>query len=556
MSQFRHAAISQFADQQVRYAPRDRRLQQLDRAEKLLAEIDLERKYPYQYVCFRITEYRPDIYPDLVLDGKDLHHDLSQFIDVVSTSVPLPWEEAGENVLSVEDVSKLYRVSTKTVHRWRDRGLVARRFLHEGRRRVGFLQSSVDRFVSTHGDEVERGGRFSLLSEPERQKILYRARRLARVDGATLAEISRRIARKLGRSQETVRYTIKNHDKDFPTEAIFSHVRAPLDDESRQLIYKAFRRDISIDALAEKYDRTRSTIYRIINEIRARRILDSSLEFMEHVSFAAPGIETEILGPEPITPANAPNPRPPAGLPQYLQSLYEVPLLTREQEQYLFRRMNFQLYRAKKLRESVDIQRAKSSVLDDIERFEEDAKQIKTRLVRANLRLVVSIAKRHVSNGGQLFELISDGNLSLMRAVEKFDYSRGFKFSTYASWAIMKNFARSIPQENSQRDRFVTGHDLAFETTPDDRSVEAECEHEHQQVQSAIGNILNRLEARERQVITERYGIDNQDGPLTLEQVGTRLGVTKERVRQIEARAIQKMRQFAAEANLELTLFG
>jgi RNA polymerase sigma factor (sigma-70 family) len=72
------------------------------------------------------------------------------------------------------------------------------------------------------------------------------------------------------------------------------------------------------------------------------------------------------------------------------------------------------------------------------------------------LRLVVSIAKRHVGPVENFFELVSDGNMSLIRAVEKFDYARGNKFSTYASWAIMKNFARTIPDEHRHRDRFRT----------------------------------------------------------------------------------------------------
>ena len=78
----------------------------------------------------------------------------------------------------------------------------------------------------------------------------------------------------------------------------------------------------------------------------------------------------------------------------------------------------------------------------------EEALAVKNQIIRANLRLVVSIAKKHVGRSDNFFELVSDGNMSLIRAVEKFDYARGNKFSTYASWAIMKNFIRSIPIEN------------------------------------------------------------------------------------------------------------
>src|SRR5947209_8585596 len=78
---FKNPALKQLTDQQVRFAPPARRLEQLARAEKLLAEIDLDRQYPYQFVCFRITEFRPDSYPDLLIDGRDLEHDLCQMIE-------------------------------------------------------------------------------------------------------------------------------------------------------------------------------------------------------------------------------------------------------------------------------------------------------------------------------------------------------------------------------------------------------------------------------------------------------------------------------------------
>src|SRR5262249_14679004 len=140
--------------------------------------------------------------------------------------------------------------------------------------------------------------------------------------------------------------------------------------------------------------------------------------------------------------------KPPAGLPPYLASLYgDAPLLSREQEAHLFRKMNYLKYRAAKLREALDPARARTADLDEYERLQGEALAVKNQIIRANLRLVVSIAKKRVGTTNNFFELVSDGNMSLIRAVEKFDFARGFKFSTYASWAIMKNFARSIPEE-------------------------------------------------------------------------------------------------------------
>src|SRR5581483_3907336 len=150
-------------------------------------------------------------------------------------------------------------------------------------------------------------------------------------------------------------------------------------------------------------------------------------------------------GPSSESPSSR---RAPEGLPPYLAGLYDDPLLTREQEAHLFRKMNYLKYRASKVREQIDPARARTADLDEVERLQEEALAVKNQIIRANLRLVVSIAKRHVGPSNNFFELVSDGNMSLIRAVEKFDFSRGNKFSTYASWAIMKNFARTIPEEN------------------------------------------------------------------------------------------------------------
>ena len=115
----------------------------------------------------------------------------------------------------------------------------------------------------------------------------------------------------------------------------------------------------------------------------------------------------------------------PKGLPPYLASLYEVPLLDREQEAHLFRKMNYLKYQANRLRDAIDPARARTADLDEIERLQEEALAVKNQIIRANLRLVVSIAKRHVGPSNNFFELVSDGNMCLIRAVEKFDYARG-----------------------------------------------------------------------------------------------------------------------------------
>src|SRR5262245_48539228 len=142
VSEFKHPALKQLTDQQVRFAPPPRRLEQLNRAERLLTEIDRAKQYPYQYICYRVTDFRPDSYPDLLIDGSDLVHDLCLLIDALARSTPaVPVEAVAEPVLTIEQMSERFNVSTKTISRWRERGLVGRRVVYNGRRQVGFVQS-------------------------------------------------------------------------------------------------------------------------------------------------------------------------------------------------------------------------------------------------------------------------------------------------------------------------------------------------------------------------------------------------------------------------------
>jgi RNA polymerase primary sigma factor/RNA polymerase sigma factor len=216
--------------------------------------------------------------------------------------------------------------------------------------------------------------------------------------------------------------------------------------------------------------------------------------------------------------------------------------------------MNYLKYKASQLREKLDPERPRERLMDRIERFYNESVAVKNQILRANLRLVVSIAKRHVGPTVGLFELVSDGNISLIRAVEKFDYTRGNKFSTYASWAIMKNFARSIPSELRHIDRFRTGQGDVFAGTEDLRGDQQEQEAAQAQRESQIERILQRLGKREQEVIVSRFGLNRGEEPRTLQQVGAQLGVTKERIRQLEARAIRKLRIAAEEENIAFSV--
>ena len=546
-------AIRRLRDQQVRYAPREKRVEQIEATERLIEGIVPERIYTYEYVCYRVTGYRPDEGAREKIAGVDLISDLRLLVEDLSDSIDLDVEAVGEQVLTVGQLARQFNVSTKTISRWRERGLVSRRFVFDGRKRVGFLRSSVDRFVKKNGKRVARGARFSQMSDEQRNDIIDRARHL--VSGGVLqSEISRRLADRSGRSVETIRSTIRQFDKEHPTLAIFPGTSAPLTEAQRQRLYRQHRRGMSIDKLTKQYGRTKTTIYRVVNEVRYTNILELPIEFMPNPRFSRRGADNACLGPMPLAEKATRRSKIPSGLPPYLAGLYEVPLLTREQEAHLFRKYNYLKFKASRLRDSLNPASPKSGVMDEIEQLYDQVVSCKNDLVRANLRLVVSIAKRHVSADQNFFELVSDGNMSLLRAIEKFDFARGNKFSTYSTWAIMKNFARTIPGEFKHRDRFRTSHDELFAATEEQRANPAIEESAQSNREQQIGRILRRLDEREQKIIIGRFGLDHRQEPQTLKEVGAELGVTKERIRQIEMRALTKLRQAAKEEKIALDL--
>ncbi|RFU83302.1 RNA polymerase sigma factor [Streptomyces triticagri] len=285
---------------------------------------------------------------------------------------------------------------------------------------------------------------------------------------------------------------------------------------------------------------------------------------------------------------------------QYLREIGRIPLLSAAEEVELARRVEAGLFAEEKLAGASDLD---SRLALDLDRLVVLGRMAKRRLIEANLRLVVSVAKRYVGRGLTMLDLVQEGNLGLIRAVEKFDYARGYKFSTYATWWIRQAMSRALADQ--ARTIRVPVHvvelinrvvrvqrrmlqERGYEPTPEDVAEQLDLTPERvsevlrlaqepvslhapvgEEDEVALGDliedgdaaspvesaaflllrqhleaVLSTLGERERKVVQLRYGL--ADGrPRTLEEIGRIFGVTRERIRQIESKTLNKLRDHA-----------
>jgi RNA polymerase primary sigma factor len=282
----------------------------------------------------------------------------------------------------------------------------------------------------------------------------------------------------------------------------------------------------------------------------------------------------------------------------YLKQIGKVPLLNATQEVDLAKRIEAGLFADHKLTEGSGALRPGQSI--DLERIADDGRRAKNQLVEANLRLVVSQARRYTGRGMLFLDLIQEGNLGLIRGVEKFDYTKGYKFSTYATWWIRQAITRAMADQartiripvhvvevinKLARARRQMLQDLGREPTPEELAAELDMTpervievqkygrepislhtplgHDGESefgdliedseaiqpgeavsftfLQEELHSVLGTLSEREAGVVSMRFGLTDGQ-PKTLDEIGKVYGVTRERIRQIECKAMAKLR--------------
>jgi RNA polymerase primary sigma factor len=547
---------------QLPYTPQKKRRKQLDAAEELFSIIDKDMEYPFEFVCFRITGFHlKSAVGDELIKGSDLLEDLRVFISKLSGQIALAVAKQSEKIYTVEELAKNMRISTKTIYRWRKRGLIAEKFVFEtGEKRLGFSQSVIDKFLSDNPELTSEAGNFSRITAEQKRRIISMAAKLAKNKKLSRSQIIDQICNETHRSREAVRYTLVNHDKINPEKAIFKNFSGVIDPAQAAEIYKLYKQGCKVEELMERFNRNKSSIYRIINRRRAKVLLAKKIEFIPSEEFLDDDSKEKILS-KPLAKVQPPVQRDikpfklaDSSMSKYLQVLKDVPVLNRESEIDLFRRYNFLKFLADRQRTNLPHNRVSGIMLKRIEGYLAQAEEIKKRIIEANLRLVVSIARKHTSIRMSLFDLVSEGNISLMHAVEKFDYTRGFRFSTFASWTIAKDYARKIPGLTLRFDKSTTQSlaDIHRELKTEEATDFAAIERAHQSLTRVIKDNLNE---REQYIILHRFGLIGspiRKETKTLIEIGRELNLSKERIRQIELIALQKLRHSLSAEEFEL----
>jgi len=303
-------------------------------------------------------------------------------------------------------------------------------------------------------------------------------------------------------------------------------------------------------------------------ERHLKKLLSEPMDYIDHPEYHLPDASARIYDAEEIARPDVTWYRPlmddfistrsRGARPPKAQSTV---LLTGAQERVLFMKYNFARFSISEIQKQAGSRALTLAEARDMLRWHSIATKYREQLAETNLALVLAMAKRVRLSEVDFADLIGEGNMALMRSVDKFDCGRGFKFSTYACRAILKAFSRHGIKVSTQKKRFGAEYDPALEKSNHLETVRAtherECADEVRHIVTSNKADLSDIEIK---VISHRFGLDVELAleqgtsavpaePLTLEQVGQVIGVTKERVRQIQNKALEKIRTALQAAN-------
>lgn len=574
---------------QLRFTPADTLLQQAYRAERLIRVIVAEKAYPYDFICYKLTGYNSKGFAGRLIRGGELLSDLSEFIWQVSNQILVSIKRLPEQAILVDELLKQLGMDLDEFMGWRPLGLAVRSAIVDDKILPVILQPSWEWFKSCYEGMVASRNVDLIVPRYEQDSIVYSARALA-YKGLSYCKIEKILERRFKRPAEVIRAVILkvlNHERGSEeNKKVFAIDRLTVDKIKRidkiradraeiintnidtsitntntniinrvsksaeaynnpssgnrfkgglssEDIFKLYKEGLSIDDLALLLDRPRSSIYRLIKRCKIKEWVNKRPFYYYLPDFDLPGSSDNIVLPaEGIITARREN------------NTLNTPLSPQE-EHILFKAYNYIKWRMAELIDRAKREGFSKRTLSQLDQLSDLAEKIRVVIISANWGLIVRIAKNHISYSCGIDELISEATIPLLKSIECFDFRRGNKFSTYLSWAVMRDLARytgkvgSLIQHYKLLDKDQLDRTLAYDIND---GVDPEDSYKSSIL---LLDALSMLSAREQLIIRNRFSIE-RDGlpPKSLSELGRELGISKERVRQIEAGALKRLKDY------------
>lgn len=440
---------------QLLYAPSDRRVEDIRRAEALHDELDAAQNYPLEFLAFRITAHRLPEADDTTLVGEAVLPDLRLLVDSLSRSIALPPSE-DEREETTAELAKRLGVSEKTVARWRRTGLRWRWVtpVPGGHKRVVFPASAVERFMAGERDRAEKASAFSRMTSEQRRSAIEQARALRAAEPLTLNQAAARIAEQTGRGHETIRELLQKHDRERPEAAIFSDHDAPLTPQQCAAIERSYQEGEPVAQIAERFDRTRSTVYRAIHGRRAQRALRRDIRYVASPNFDRPDADEVLL--RQIAPpgprARRLDARALDMLPEALGPHFDRPLPPDRLMVSLLMRYNYLKHLASRAQAELRGGTPRAKSIDRFEALWDRVRLAHSACCHASLPLVLSVSRRHRTAASEHADTPLAGLLLmawpvLLELVETHDASRPARFESVLTNRLLRTFAHPEPAD-------------------------------------------------------------------------------------------------------------
>ncbi len=553
LSSIKVTALRDLAEQ-LRFAPRDALLRDVERAEALAREVDPARKYPPEWIVFRVTGYRPDTTPagDEPVTGEVLLADLSAFVERLCDATRLTHAEA-PLAIDADALARKWNVSRKTLDRYRRRGLVARRVIAEGgRASLVFMPSVVEDFNAKNTNTISRATEFSRIAPDLEQSIVRRAARYHTTLGWSLNQSAQRLAQRLDRSHEAIRQVLKRAEqraKANGSPPIFDE-RGPISTRDRRVLWRCWLRALEPGQVALRLRCSRASALRAINLERAARLtalLDTTLSAapagLPKANLAHPACSSGLGQPGAATLADFfadADARGPATAADEGARLAAIRLLR---------------VRAALAIAAIDRLHPSAESLDTIETDLRWASRVKADLVRAQLPLLVATLRGRL---GTVLPRIDPAHQraavfaalqGLFHAIDAHDPSsapgRGGRLAGVASLEIdrslvrwMKESAVHLPPDNARAATRISTVPLP------DWTCALDPWQEWLEPPQRIRPIIHTLSDVSRRLLAARFGWSGLP-PANAQQLGEAFALPRMRTAQLERRAMREARAAA-----------